>query len=153
VGRGHDLLMTVLLAYLDETYASNSPTIFTRDLSACWGEAILGSPIDFGGRAARNLYQTVMSAPAHPFARHAFANPHRRQAVIILVITLVMARSAPLCHLKGLSDAASFKQWRVERRMKREERKRLETETPLSAVFLACRRWSSRMRDSTDSQM
>jgi len=72
-----------------------------------------------------------MSAPAYPAAHHPFTTPHRRQAAILLLIAVAIARSAPLRHVKDLIDVVLLKQWRAERRARREETKRRESETPL----------------------
>jgi hypothetical protein len=55
----------------------------------------------------------------------------RRQALLLVVISMVIARSAPF-HAKGL-DVISLKAWREARRAKKEERRRRDMETPLYA--------------------
>lgn len=72
-----------------------------------------------------------MSTLAHPSKRHPATAPTRHQAVLLFVFALVMASTAPLNYLRALEDAVSIKQWRQERRLLREERKRRERETPL----------------------
>ena len=56
---------------------------------------------------------------------------HRRNALAILLVSLVLARSGQIINLDGLVDSISMKAWRDARRERREERRRRQMETPL----------------------
>ena len=73
-----------------------------------------------------------MSAPAYPLPHHPFTTPHRRQATLLVLFALLLTRSVPIMHTKALADLIPIKKWREERRSRKEERQRRESETPLS---------------------
>jgi hypothetical protein len=56
---------------------------------------------------------------------------HRRNALAILLVSLVLARSGQIINLDGVVDTISMKAWREARRERREERRRRQMETPL----------------------
>jgi hypothetical protein len=51
--------------------------------------------------------------------------------LILSLISLALARTAPLRGAKGVGEIISLQTWREERKARREERKRRERETPL----------------------
>ncbi|CAD6577656.1 MAG: hypothetical protein TREMPRED_002001 [Tremellales sp. Tagirdzhanova-0007] len=77
-----------------------------------------------------------MSALAHKISQHPFATPQRRQAAILLLVALIIARSTPLSLLTALTTKVSLKQWRNERRVRKEERRKRAMETPLNTPAL-----------------
>ena len=72
-----------------------------------------------------------MSALARQICQQPFATPQRRQAAILLLVALIIARSAPLSHANVIAEKVSLKQWRDERRIRKEEKRKRAMETPL----------------------
>jgi hypothetical protein len=75
----------------------------------------------------------LMTAPSVPLGSTAGRLPfsHRRQALVLALLALALARSAPLGATGSVIDAVTLKRWREMRRTSRDERKRREAETPL----------------------
>ncbi|WVQ86068.1 hypothetical protein IAT38_008236 [Cryptococcus sp. DSM 104549] len=71
-----------------------------------------------------SLIPPALSLPAEGFSKH------RRNALIAIVLAALLARSAPS------ATPQSVKQWQLARTLRREERKRRETETPLNTPAL-----------------
>lgn len=59
-----------------------------------------------------------------------FPQAHRRRLLILLVVSLALARSSSY-KLSNLSDAVSLQSWRDSRRRRTDAQKRRELETPL----------------------
>ncbi|WVF65959.1 hypothetical protein IAT40_000697 [Kwoniella sp. CBS 6097] len=60
----------------------------------------------------------------------------RRQALAVALLVAVLARSAPLNGSGKILDALTLKRWRDERALRKELRRRRETETPLNTPAL-----------------
>ncbi|OCF40747.1 ATP-binding cassette, subfamily D (ALD), peroxisomal long-chain fatty acid import protein [Kwoniella heveanensis CBS 569] len=60
----------------------------------------------------------------------------RRQALAVALLAVLLARSAPLNTSGDIVDALTLKKWRDERALRRELRRRRETETPLNTPAL-----------------
>lgn len=73
---------------------------------------------------------TAPSVPLRPTAGH-LPFSHRRQALVLALLALALARSAPLGATGSVINAVTLKRWREMRKASRDERKRREAETPL----------------------
>lgn len=76
-----------------------------------------------------------MSAATVP-ATHPALQTQGRRALILLVVSIALARGAQLPQFAGFRDLVALKGWRDERRARREERRRRERETPLNTPAL-----------------
>ena len=56
---------------------------------------------------------------------------HRRNALAILLVSVVLARSGHILDLDGMVNTVSLKAWRDGRKQRRDERRRRQMETPL----------------------
>jgi len=78
--------------------------------------------------AAHKQQAAAMSVTSVPSL--SFPQAHRRRLLILLVVSLALARSSSY-KLSNLSDAVSLQSWRDSRRRRTDAQKRRELETPL----------------------
>lgn len=91
----------------------------------------------FTKQIQESKYPTKQSSPnmashaARPPSLTALPLKTRRNALLFLLVSLVLARSGPLVNLEGLGDKITLKAWRLERQLRAEEKRRRQMETPL----------------------
>ncbi|KAK4685379.1 hypothetical protein P7C73_g4775, partial [Tremellales sp. Uapishka_1] len=73
---------------------------------------------------------------SHPLSPLSISPKRRRHAIAIILLTLVLSRSSSLGSVKAVGDVLTLKQWREERRLRKDERRRRERETPLNTPAL-----------------
>ena len=56
---------------------------------------------------------------------------HRRNALAILLVSVVLARSGHILDLDGMVNTLSLRAWRDATKQRRDERRRRQMETPL----------------------